>query len=83
MYYRIRRSTNCLSDLANRKLAKARASEVAAYLRAQGLNDQQVVIRFHGAAYPVADNNSAQGRAENRRTTVRLERLSAEQLAAN
>jgi outer membrane protein OmpA-like peptidoglycan-associated protein len=71
------------SDLANRKLAKARATEVAAYLRQQGLNDQQIIMRFHGAAYPVADNNSAQGRAENRRTTVRLERLSAEQLAAN
>lgn len=71
------------SNLANRKLARARASEVADCLRRYGLKDEQIVLRFHGAAYPVADNNSAQGRAENRRTTVRLERLSDEQLAVN
>ena len=71
------------SDLANRKLAKARATEVATYLQNQGLRAEQVVVRFHGAAYPVADNKTAQGRAQNRRTTVRLERQSSEQLASN
>ncbi|XOV82965.1 MAG: OmpA family protein [bacterium] len=70
-------------DLANRKLAKARATEVASYLQSQGLRADQIVVRFHGAAYPVADNKTAQGRAQNRRTTVRLERQSAEQLASN
>jgi len=70
-------------DLANRKLAKARATEVAAYLQNQGLQAEQIVVRFHGAAYPVADNKTAEGRAQNRRTTVRLERQSAEQLALN
>jgi outer membrane protein OmpA-like peptidoglycan-associated protein len=71
------------SHLANRKLAKARATEVATYLQNQGLRAEQIVVRFHGAAYPVADNKTAQGRAQNRRTTVRLERQSSEQLASN
>lgn len=70
-------------DLANRKLAKARATEVASYLQKQGLQAEQIVVRFHGAAYPVADNKTAEGRAQNRRTTVRLERQSSEQLALN
>ena len=59
---------------ANHRLSKRRAETVAAYLRECGLTDAQMVIRYHGATYPVADNNTAHGKAQNRRTTVRLSR---------
>ena len=58
----------------NFRLAKRRADEVAAYLRTCGLTEQQVVVRYHGAIYPTADNGTVQGKADNRRTTIRLER---------
>ncbi len=69
------------SKSRNLRLAKRRADEVAAFLRSCGLTEQQVVVRYHGAAYPVADNATAQGKADNRRTTIRLERGEAATLA--
>jgi outer membrane protein OmpA-like peptidoglycan-associated protein len=65
----------------NLRLAKHRADEVAAYLRECGLTKQHVLVRYHGAAYPIADNDTAQGKADNRRTTIRLERSEAGALA--
>lgn len=65
----------------NLRLAKRRADEVAAYLRTCGLTEQQVVVRYHGAAYPIADNGTVEGKADNRRTTIRLERNEADTLA--
>ncbi len=57
----------------NYRLSKKRAETVAAYLKAQGLQKLKFVVRFHGAAYPVARADAA-----NRRTTVRLQRGSDE-----
>ena len=65
----------------NVRLSKHRAEAVAAYLRTLGLTEQQIVVRYHGAAYPVADNGNAAGKAQNRRTTVRLERVEPRSLA--
>lgn len=59
---------------SNYRLSKRRAEAVASYLRQRGVRDEQMVVRYHGAAYPVADNKTLQGKAKNRRTTVRLAR---------
>ena len=67
----------------NYTLSKRRADEVAAYLRTLGLKEQQIVVRYHGDSYPVADNSNALGKAQNRRTTVRLERTEIDRLAQN
>ena len=77
----------------NVMLSKRRAEVVADFLRRSlaelAADDQtrgrehlpEVVVRFHGSRYPAAKNTTAQGKARNRRTTVRLERM-GEVLAA-
>lgn len=67
----------------NLRLAKHRAEAVAQYLRTCGLTSEQIVVRYHGAAYPVADNGTTAGKAKNRRTTVRLSRADTEAVAQN
>jgi outer membrane protein OmpA-like peptidoglycan-associated protein len=59
----------------NYLLSKQRAEVVRECLADAGVDSQLLTVRFHGAAYPVGDNESEAGRALNRRTTVRLERL--------
>lgn len=58
----------------NFTLAENRAKEVTAYLVSQGLPEDQIVVRWHGERYPAASNHTKQGRAKNRRVTIRLER---------
>lgn len=58
----------------NQKLSQRRAKVVRDYLIARGVDKDKVVMRYHGARYPVADNKNSQGRTQNRRTTVRLEK---------
>ena len=58
----------------NRRLSKSRAEVVHAYLVAKGLAEEKITLRYHGERYPVADNQSAGGKAKNRRATVRLEK---------
>ena len=62
------------TEQGNYKLSRQRAESVAAYLKEQGIADTRIVVRYHGAGYPVADNASVDGKRLNRRTTVRLER---------
>ena len=62
------------TERGNKLLAKRRAESVAAYLTAKGLSKDQMVVRYHGQDYPVADNKTVAGKAQNRRTTVRLAR---------
>ncbi len=61
-------------ERANHQLAKRRAQSVEQYLRSQGLTGQKIVVRYHGAQYPIASNQSVDGKRRNRRTTVRLQR---------
>jgi outer membrane protein OmpA-like peptidoglycan-associated protein len=63
---------------ANLLLSKRRAEMVEGLLTSLGVPRQIVVVRYHGGRYPVASNESAAGRAENRRATIRLERGAAD-----
>lgn len=58
----------------NRRLSKARADAVNDYLVANGISETMITVRYHGERYPVATNQNAQGKARNRRSTVRLEK---------
>lgn len=58
----------------NLELSRERAEMVAQYLVDRGIPERQIITRWHGERYPVASNQTAEGRAENRRVTIRLER---------
>ena len=59
----------------NLELSKMRAEMVATYLKGQGVPENKLMVRWHGERYPVASNGTSAGRAQNRRVTVRLQRI--------
>jgi outer membrane protein OmpA-like peptidoglycan-associated protein len=59
----------------NRRLSKARAEAVRDYLVLKGLPDAIIRTRYHGERFPVAGNDTAENKYQNRRSTVRLERV--------
>ncbi len=56
----------------NLKLSERRAQAVTDYLLEQGLNSDQFKAQGYGPNVPVADNESAEGRAQNRRIEFKL-----------
>lgn len=66
----------------NRRLSEDRANKVTNYLLKKGLNPQIITTRYHGERYPVASNKTKKGRDQNRRVTVRLERIEEGEEAA-
>lgn len=67
-------SDNVGNRLHNRELSRQRVLAVQSYLVERGVDEALFSNRFHGERYPVVANSSAQGRAKNRRVTLRLER---------
>ncbi len=65
-------------DIADRhynlELSRRRAIAVNDYLTKNGVNDDFILMRYHGERYPVAKNNSNKNRRINRRVTIRLEK---------
>ncbi len=60
---------------ANQRLSEARANAVGDFLRKQGLAPSRIKTRGAGEAEPVASNNTADGRARNRRIEMTLEEM--------
>lgn len=60
------------SDAYNQKLSERRAASVAEYLISQGLAPQKVTSEGRGKSEPVADNDTEEGRAHNRRVDLHL-----------
>jgi outer membrane protein OmpA-like peptidoglycan-associated protein len=58
------------NDKANQKLSEARAKVVMDALVAKGVNPENLTFVGYGETKPVADNKTAEGRAQNRRTEV-------------
>lgn len=61
------------SSSYNLRLSRSRADTVRDYLVAKGVSPNLLAVRYHGERYPIATNNSAAGRAKNRRVTLRVE----------
>lgn len=58
------------TDAINNPLSEDRAKAVAAYLVSQGIPADSVNSKGAGSSEPIADNNTAAGRAQNRRTEI-------------
>ena len=58
------------SQTRNMDLSQRRADSVRNYLISRGLPAQQVVAKGMGPDRPIADNSSAEGRANNRRVEI-------------
>ncbi|RHW20870.1 flagellar protein MotY [Pseudomonas jilinensis] len=67
-------SDNVGNRLDNRELSRQRVLAVQNYLIERGVDESKFSLRFHGDSFPVASNRSAEGRAQNRRVTLRLEK---------
>jgi outer membrane protein OmpA-like peptidoglycan-associated protein len=55
---------------SNLKLSAARAEAVKAYLVQHGVAPDRIIAKGEGAANPIADNKTAEGRAKNRRVEI-------------
>lgn len=59
----------------NRRLSERRALAVTDYLVNNGIDALMILTRYHGERYPIASNETATGRAQNRRVTVQFDRI--------
>jgi outer membrane protein OmpA-like peptidoglycan-associated protein len=57
-------------DAYNQRLSEQRADTVRAYLVGQGINPDTVLARGFGKSMPVASNDTAAGRQQNRRVEL-------------
>lgn len=58
------------SDQLNDRLSQERADAVKKFLVAQGVDDSRIRTMGMGEKQPIADNNTAEGRANNRRVEI-------------
>lgn len=56
----------------NQILSEHRADNVADYLAAQHINPNRIMAIGYGKRYPIADNHTTHGRAQNRRVEITL-----------
>ncbi len=65
------------SDTINQPLSEDRAASVGSFLKSRGVIPQRVATAGVGSRYPVASNDTAEGRALNRRVEITLVPLTA------
>jgi len=56
----------------NMELSQRRASSVSGYLGAQGIDSQRLITVGYGESRPIASNDTAEGRQQNRRVEITL-----------
>jgi outer membrane protein OmpA-like peptidoglycan-associated protein len=56
----------------NMKLSENRAKAVIAYLSSKGVAASRLSSKGFGATQPIADNKTEEGRAQNRRTELKV-----------
>jgi OmpA-OmpF porin, OOP family len=62
------------ADAANQKLSQRRADAVRQYLVGKGVDAGRLTAKGYGEAQPIASNDTAEGRAENRRVEFKIVR---------
>ena len=63
---------NSGSLLLNNKLSQVRANSVVAYLTKKGVEKNRLTAKGFGPSSPIADNNTAEGRAKNRCVVMKI-----------
>jgi outer membrane protein OmpA-like peptidoglycan-associated protein len=63
---------NVGSDQSNMSLSQRRASTVGSYLESKGVQQQRIATTGYGETHPIASNDTAEGRAQNRRVELVL-----------
>jgi outer membrane protein OmpA-like peptidoglycan-associated protein len=63
---------NVGSAASNLKLSQERANMVKAYILSKGISPDRVTAVGYGMSNPVEENTTAEGRAKNRRTEVKI-----------
>ncbi|MBK7945009.1 MAG: OmpA family protein [Flavobacteriales bacterium] len=71
---------NVGNDAANQKLSEQRANTVRDFVVKQGIDGARITAKGYGETKPVATNDTEEGRAQNRRTEVRVLRINPRQL---
>lgn len=56
----------------NQQLSEERAASVAKYLMQRGILRQRLLVRGLGETQPIATNDTAEGRQQNRRVTIQI-----------
>jgi outer membrane protein OmpA-like peptidoglycan-associated protein len=65
------------SDAHNQQLSEERAQSVAAYFRSQQVKPERLITEGFGERFPIARNDTADGRQQNRRVELRLVPITA------
>lgn len=60
------------SDAYNQALSERRADAVAQYLTMRGVESARLEALGYGKTQPIADNNTVEGRAQNRRVEIKV-----------
>lgn len=63
---------NVGDDNSNLILSKKRAEAVRNYLVSKGIDTTRFIVNYFGETKPIADNNTADGRAKNRRVEMKI-----------
>lgn len=63
---------NTGSEIANMNLSEKRANTIAQYLIQKGIASQRITSKGFGASKPIANNDTPEGRAQNRRTSFTI-----------
>jgi outer membrane protein OmpA-like peptidoglycan-associated protein len=66
-------SDNVGDDAKNLELSQKRANAVKAYIVSKGIAEERMKATGYGETMPVADNNTAAGRTQNRRVEFSVE----------
>jgi outer membrane protein OmpA-like peptidoglycan-associated protein len=61
------------SDTYNQQLSLERATSVGSYLNSRGVNGQRIVTYGAGEVRPIASNDNAAGKQQNRRVELKLQ----------